>query len=76
MTTFLAVFVVFAVLFAAMAVGVILSNKPLKGSCGGLSALGMKSNCEVCGGDDDECERRKRENRGDPARLGRNVLDT
>lgn len=76
MTTFLVAFVVFAVLFAAMAVGVILSNKPLKGSCGGLNTLGMKKDCAVCGGDDDECERRSRENRGEPARLGRNVLDT
>lgn len=76
MGTFLAAFVVFGVLFAAMAVGVILANKPLKGSCGGLNALGMKSNCEVCGGDDDECDRRNREDRPDAGRLGRNVLDT
>ncbi len=40
MTTFLVAFVVFAALFAAMGVGVIFSNKPLKGSCGGLNALG------------------------------------
>lgn len=76
MTTFLVAFVVFAALFAAMAVGVIVSNKPLKGSCGGLNALGMKKNCAVCGGDDDECDRRKRESRGDPARLGHDVLET
>lgn len=76
MTTFLVAFFVFALLFAAMAVGVIVANKPLKGSCGGLNALGMKKDCDLCGGDDDECERRTRESRGDPARLGRNVLDT
>jgi hypothetical protein len=77
MATFVAAFIIFAVLFAGMAVGVILANKPLKGSCGGLNALGMKQGCEVCGGDDQECDRRERERRGkgDAARLGRNVLE-
>lgn len=79
MATFLAAFIIFAVLFAGMAVGVILANKPLKGSCGGLSALGMKRDCEVCGGDDQECERRTRKRKSGPdeagRRLGRNVLE-
>ena len=39
---------------AAMAIGVILSNKPIKGSCGGLSALGMKDSCMICGGNEEE----------------------
>ncbi|MDX1803633.1 MAG: (Na+)-NQR maturation NqrM [Alcanivorax sp.] len=47
-------------LFAGMAVGVILSNKPIKGSCGGLATLGMKDGCEICGGDRGQCEENTR----------------
>lgn len=54
--TILAAIVVIGVLFAAMAVGVIFSNKPIKGSCGGLANLGMKGDCEICGGNRDKCE--------------------
>lgn len=51
---------VFAFLFmltivAAMAVGVIMGRKPIAGSCGGMKALGLDSECEVCGGNPDAC---------------------
>lgn len=76
MTTFIVAFIVFAVLFAGMAVGVILSNKPLKGSCGGLNALGLKQGCEICGGEQDKCDEENRRNAdGKAASLGRNALD-
>lgn len=56
MGTFLLVFVIFAVLLLAMSVGVIFANKPIKGSCGGMGALGMDTACDVCGGDTRRCE--------------------
>lgn len=52
MTMMLITFGAFLTLIAAMAVGVIFSNKPIKGSCGGLSTLGLKDGCVICGGKD------------------------
>ncbi len=51
MATIFLTFIVMTLIVAAMAIGVIVSKKPIKGSCGGLSALGMKESCEICGGD-------------------------
>ena len=50
---------------AAMAVGVIMGGKPITGSCGGLSAIGMKSSCDVCGGKDEVCEKENQKKRAD-----------
>jgi len=47
----------------AMAVGVLMGRKPIAGSCGGLSAIGMKSACDVCGGDDEVCEKENEKKR-------------
>lgn len=49
-------FVVVTLIIAAMAVGVIFSNKPIKGSCGGIAALGMDTSCDICGGDPAKCD--------------------
>lgn len=57
MTIFIFAFIAMALIIAGMAVGAIVQNKPLKGSCGGLNSIGMKEGCEVCGGDDDECKK-------------------
>lgn len=56
MATILISFVVLAIVMVGMAVGVIFQGKPIKGSCGGMSALGMDTACDICGGDTKKCE--------------------
>ncbi|WP_097461054.1 (Na+)-NQR maturation NqrM [Mangrovitalea sediminis] len=56
MSTFILVFLVFCVMIAAMSIGVMFGRKPLKGSCGGMSALGIDTACEICGGNRSKCE--------------------
>ena len=51
MDTLIVAFFVMLGLVTAMAVGVIFGRKPIAGSCGGMKALGMEMDCEVCGGD-------------------------
>ena len=56
MTTVVLAFTVMLLLVAAMAVGVIMGRKPITGSCGGMKALGLDMECEICGGDPDRCD--------------------
>lgn len=63
MTVLLMAFGFMLFIVIAMAVGVLLGRKPISGSCGGLSAIGMKSACDVCGGNDEVCEKEKLKNR-------------
>ncbi|AQQ67555.1 hypothetical protein Mag101_07800 [Microbulbifer agarilyticus] len=63
MTIYILAFVVVALVITGMALGAIVQNKPLKGSCGGLNNIGMKENCDICGGDDDECEKEQERQR-------------
>ncbi len=54
MTTFIIVFIVLMLVGAGMAVGVIFGRKPIKGSCGGLGAVGVERACgckDVCEND-------------------------
>jgi len=46
---FLTVFILIAISFAAIAIGVILKNKPISGSCGGMVNLEDGAPCKVCG---------------------------
>lgn len=57
--TFLISFVFIGFALVGMAVGVILSNKRLKGSCGGLGAV-MGEDCDFCE-KKDECESRMKQ---------------
>ncbi|MGO2234156.1 (Na+)-NQR maturation NqrM [Marinomonas sp. UCMA 3892] len=57
MLTIVLAFVLMLMLVAAMAVGVLMGRKPISGSCGGMSALGMEVACDICGGDKGKCEK-------------------
>ncbi|MBL4831728.1 MAG: (Na+)-NQR maturation NqrM [Aliivibrio sp.] len=45
MTIYLVTFVVFLLVIAAMSVGYIFQQKVVKGSCGGLGAVGIAKEC-------------------------------
>ena len=57
MMTFILALIVLLIVVAGMSVGVIFAQKPIKGSCGGMSALGMETECDICGGDKVKCEK-------------------
>ena len=57
METVIVAFFVMLALVGAMAVGVMFGRQPIAGSCGGMKALGMEMECEVCGGDPQMCEK-------------------
>jgi hypothetical protein len=54
--TFLLAFVVIALLVGGMAIGAMMGRGPIKGTCGGMSALGMDTACDICGGDTSKCD--------------------
>lgn len=56
MSTLFVVFGFMLLVVAGMAVGVIFSNKPIKGSCGGMNAIGMDGACDICGDDPNKCK--------------------
>lgn len=49
MIVFVTAFVVMLLVIAAMAVGAMAGRKPIGGSCGGMSAVGVGGSCGVCG---------------------------
>mgnify|MGYP000129273285 CR=1 FL=1 len=53
MATFLFTFGFLLIIMLGMALGVILMNKTIKGSCGGLNALSGADKCVVCSKDVD-----------------------
>ncbi|WP_221798590.1 (Na+)-NQR maturation NqrM [Oceanobacter mangrovi] len=56
MTMFLVAFGAMLLIVAGMAIGVIMGRKPISGSCGGMSAIGMDVACDICGGDKNKCK--------------------
>ncbi|MDF1689530.1 MAG: (Na+)-NQR maturation NqrM [Cycloclasticus sp.] len=56
MNTFLVTFLFFLLFVVVMAVGVIFSNKKIKGSCGGLNSVdGLEGECLLC---NKKCEKK------------------
>lgn len=56
MTTVLLAILILGLVITAMSVGVLCGRKPIKGSCGGMSSLGIDTACDICGGDTSKCE--------------------
>jgi hypothetical protein len=56
--TLIFAFLLMLVIVAVMSVGVMMGRKPIAGSCGGMKALGLDGECQVCGGSPLACERR------------------
>ena len=61
MTLFLISLVVVGLVMAGMAVGVMAGRPPIKGSCGGMGALGIDTTCDLCGGDPQRCDEETRD---------------
>ncbi len=55
MSTFILAFVFFIIVVSAMAVGYIVQQKTISGSCGGLGALGIEKACDC----PEPCDRKK-----------------
>jgi hypothetical protein len=68
MAVFLISVLVICLVMTAMAVGVMNGRAPIKGSCGGMGALGVDTACEICGGDPKRCDE---ETRSDEAGRGK-----
>ena len=49
---------IFGLLIAVMAIGVLMGGKPIAGSCGGVGAALGEANysCDICGGDPNKCD--------------------
>lgn len=56
MTLFFLTFILFLLVFVAMALGYLVQRKTLAGSCGGLGELGIDKACDC----DKPCEKRKK----------------
>ncbi len=56
MSIYILSFILLVIIAAAMAVGMIVKNKSMASSCGGLGAMGIDKVCDC----DDPCDKRRR----------------
>ena len=56
MSTLILAFFFMLTVVGAMAIGVLMGRAPISGSCGGMKALGMDMECEICGGNPALCD--------------------
>ena len=58
MAEILLAILMFGLLIAAMAIGVLMGGKPISGSCGGVGAALGEANysCDICGCDPNKCD--------------------
>jgi len=60
MSTFFLSFAIFAMVMIGMAVGVLINNRAIKGSCGGLNDIdGLEGACDICE-IKEQCKRRQK----------------
>ena len=55
-TTLFLAFGLMLLIVVGMALGVMFGRQPIKGSCGGMGALGINAECEICGGNPAACD--------------------
>ncbi len=60
---FIITFCIFILAMTAMSIGVIISNRSIKGSCGGLNDIdGLEGACDICE-IKEQCKRRRKAQR-------------
>lgn len=55
MATFIFASIVVILSILGLSIGLIINNKPLQGSCGGMSNLDSDLGCSICGGNPNKC---------------------
>jgi hypothetical protein len=60
MELFFVSLVVIGLVIAGMSIGVLAGRSPIKGSCGGIGALGADAACVICGGNPQRCDEETR----------------
>jgi hypothetical protein len=75
MEIFLLTLVVMLLAVGGMALGVLMGRQPIKGSCGGMSALAGGGTCAVCGDDPAKCTEKSGDRKTDGTGAGVQVFD-